>query len=192
MLSLPQMKIIIGQGNPESQYDTTRHNVGFAAIDRYAHEKGVSFQTKSKFESDIGELSRNDEKILLVKPLTYYNETGRAARALADFYKLDSSDILVIHDELALPFGTLRSRDKGRDAGNNGIKSLNAHLGENYARIRVGIWNEIADRQGAFDFVLSKFTSEEVKRLDSDILPKIVELIDDFIDGNHTTTSHTL
>lgn len=192
MLSLPQMKIIIGQGNPESQYDTTRHNVGFAAIDRYAQEKGVSFQIKSKFESGVGELLRNDEKILLVKPLTYYNETGRAARALADFYKLNSSDILVIHDELALPFGTLRSRDKGRDAGNNGIKSLNAHLGENYARIRVGIWNEIADRQGAFDFVLSKFTGDEIKRLDSDILPKIVELIDDFIGGNHTTTSHTL
>jgi PTH1 family peptidyl-tRNA hydrolase len=186
------MKIILGQGNPESKYDDTRHNVGFRALDYYADEKGAEFQPKPKFSAAIAELSIGNEKVLLVKPTTYYNETGRAARAVADFYKVDSSDILVIHDELALPFGTLRMREKGSDAGNNGIKSLNAHLGQNYARIRVGIWNEQADQTGAFDFVLGKFTSEDAKRLKSSILPKISELIDDYVNGNATTTSYKL
>ena len=186
------MKIIIGQGNPEAKYDDTRHNVGFSALDHYAAKKGAEFQSKPKFDADIAELTLEDEKVLLVKPTTYYNETGRAARAIADFYKVDSSDILVIHDELALPFGTIRTREKGSDAGNNGIKSLNAHLSQNYARIRVGIWNERADQAGAFDFVLGKFTNEDIEKLKSSILPKISELIDDYISGKPTNTSYKL
>ncbi len=186
------MKIILAQGNPEITFDGTRHNVGFAAIDFCAAEKGVVFQAKPKFDALIAELSDGEEKVLLVKPTTYYNETGRTARALVDFYKLETSDVLVIHDELALPFGTLRTREKGSDAGNNGIKSLSAHIGENYARIRVGIWNEIADKQGSFDFVLGKFSSEDTEKLQKDIFPKISNLIDDFITGKHTSTSHKL
>ena len=186
------MKIILGQGNPESKYDGTRHNIGFSALDYYAREKGTDFQPKPKFSADIAELYIENEKILLVKPTTYYNETGRAIRAIADFYKVEPADILVIHDELALPFGTLRTREKGSDAGNNGIKSLNAHLGQNYGRIRVGIWNEIADQAGAFDFVLGKFNSEDTEKLKSSILPKISELIDDYISGNTANTSYKL
>ncbi|MFZ2545261.1 MAG: aminoacyl-tRNA hydrolase [Candidatus Saccharimonadales bacterium] len=186
------MKIILAQGNPETKFDDTRHNVGFAAIDYFAKEKGAQFQPKPKFDALITELSINDEKILLVKPTTYYNETGRTARALIDFYKLEMLNVLVIHDELALPFGTLRTREKGSDAGNNGIKSLNAHIGENYARIRVGTWNEIADKQDAFDFVLSKFNNEEREKLQKDIFPKISELINEFIVGEHTSSSHKL
>lgn len=186
------MKLILGQGNPESKYDGTRHNTGFAALDHYAREKGSSFQAKPKFDADIAELSVDGEKVLLVKPTTFYNETGKSARALSDFYKLETSDILVIHDELALPFGTLRTREKGSSAGNNGIKSLNAHLGEEYVRIRVGIWNEIADKQGAFDFVLARYSAEESEKLKKDILPKIDELIDDFIADKHSSTSHVL
>lgn len=186
------MKIILAQGNPGTQYEKTRHNVGFMAVDRYAAAHDLEFQSKPKFWADIAETSVDGDKVLLVKPTTYYNETGKTARALVDFYKLDTGDVLVIHDELSLPFGTLRTREKGSDAGNNGIKSLNAHLGENYGRIRVGTWNELADKQESFDFVLSKFSAEEQAKLASDILPKIGELIDDFITGNHTATSHTL
>jgi len=185
------MKLIFAQGNPGTTYERTRHNVGFLAVDFYAAEKAAVFQPKSKFHADIAEITVHGEKVLLVKPTTFYNETGQAARLLADFYKLETTDILVIHDELALPFGTLRTREKGSDAGNNGIKSLSAHLGENYARIRVGTWNEIADKQDAFDFVLSKFNADEMNKLHSDIFPKIAEIIDDFIAGNHAITSHS-
>lgn len=186
------MKIIVAQGNPGTEYEKTRHNVGFLGIDFFAAQNGAEFQPKPKFFADIAELNRNGEKVLLVKPTTFYNETGKAARAIADFYKIDTTDILVIHDELALPFGTLRTREKGSDAGNNGIKSLNAHLGENYARLRVGTWNEIADKAGSFDFVLSKFSKDETQKLQSDIFPKITEIISDFINGNHENTSHSI
>ena len=186
------MKLILAQGNPGTKYQNTRHNVGFLALDFYGDKYELDFQPKPKFYADIAELTVGDEKVLFVKPTTFYNDTGKSARALADFYKVDTTDILVVHDELALPFGTLRTREKGSDAGNNGIKSLNAHLGENYARIRVGTWNDIADKQDAFDFVLAKFNSEEMKKLEKDIFPKINELIDNFISGSHETTSHKL
>lgn len=186
------MKLILAQGNSGSDYAKTRHNVGFLAIDTFAGSHDVAFQNKSKFLSEIAELTVASEKILLAKPTTYYNETGRAARAIADFYKIANTDILVIHDDKALPFGTLRTREKGSDAGNNGIKSLNAHLGEQYARIRIGIANDITHRMPAADFVLGNFTADEMQKLQKDILPKITELINDFCANNHTSTSHTL
>lgn len=186
------MKLILGQGNPGANYSKTRHNVGFLALDFYAHGHTLTFQPKPKFHAEIAESMQGDEKIIFAKPTTFYNETGISARAIADFYKINPPDILVIHDELALPFGTLRAREKGSDAGNNGIKSLNAHIGENYARIRVGTWNDHADRIGSFDFVLSKFSEDELSRLTTDILPKVTELIDDFIDSRHTPSSYRL
>lgn len=184
------MKIIFAQGNPGLEYEKTRHNIGFLALDFYAREHKLKFQSKLKFYADIAELTRDNEKIFFVKPLTYYNETGNCAKALTDFYKIEATDVLVIHDDLALPFGTLRTREKGSSAGNNGIKSLNAHLGENYNRLRIGTWNELADKIGPFDFVLSKFTVDESERLQKNIFPKSSELIDDFIVGKHSITSH--
>lgn len=186
------MKLVLGQGNPGIDYATTRHNIGFMALAFYGQKYDLEFQNKSKFHAYIAETTVGDEKVLFVKPATFYNETGRAAQAIADFYKILSKDILVIHDELALPFGTIRTREKGSDAGNNGIKSLNAHLGEEYARIRVGIANDLTDKIGAHDFVLAKFTADESAKLQSNILPKIAEIIDDFIAGTHASTSHKL
>ncbi|RYF28963.1 MAG: aminoacyl-tRNA hydrolase [Chloroflexi bacterium] len=186
------MKIILAQGNPGREYEVTRHNVGFLTIDYLADQSSVVFQNKSKFHADIAELSAHGEKVLLVKPTTFYNETGIAARTLADFYKVESTDILVIHDELALPFGTIRTREKGSDAGNNGIKSLNNHLGQSYARIRIGVWNELSGRMNAADFVLSRFSADEAATLKKDIFPKVSDIVDDFITGNHQPTSHTI
>ncbi len=186
------MKLILAQGNPGPEYAATRHNVGFLALDAYVNKNGASFQHKSKFHADIAELSVGGEKVILAKPTTFYNETGIAARTIADFYKISTTDILVIHDELALPFGTIRTREKGSDAGNNGIKSLNAHLGQDYMRIRVGIWNELAERINAADFVLSRFTATETDSINTTVFPKITELIGHFIDESLATTSHKL
>lgn len=186
------MKLILAQGNPGPDYTKTRHNVGFLALDFYTDSHQIAFQSKPKFHAEIAEATIDHQKVLFVKPTTFYNETGLAARALADFYKIPATDILVIHDELSLPFGTLRTREKGSDAGNNGIKSLNSHLGQNYARIRVGTWNEHADRAGAFNFVLSTFTEDEISRLATDVFPKITELIDDFIVERHSSSSYRL
>lgn len=185
------MKLILAQGNPGANYAKTRHNVGFLAFDFISKQQKLTFQPKPKFYADIAEVN-DEEKILFIKPTTFYNETGKAARAIADFYKIPSSNILVIHDDLALPFGTIRTREKGSPAGNNGIKSLNAHLGEQYARIRIGIWSELADKMDPADFVLANFNSDEMNRLNNDILPKVAVLIQDFITDSHTSTSHTL
>ena len=187
------MKLIFAQGNPGSQYTTTRHNVGFLILDQLATQAGGEFMKKPKFHADIAELSIAGEKTLLVKPTTFYNETGQSARSLTDFYKLDTAnDILVIHDDLALPLGTIRIREKGSDAGNNGIKSLNAHLGQSYSRIRIGIKNELHSRVSDVDFVLGHFSKDENEILIETIIPKTIELIEHFCAGQLETTSHKI
>ena len=187
------MKVIFAQGNPGTQYKNTRHNVGFLVVDTIAAQHRADFIKKPKFHAEIAEVTIAGEKTLLVKPSTFYNETGQAARLITDFYKLSAKDdFLVIHDDLALPLGTIRVREKGSDAGNNGIKSLNAHLGANYSRIRVGIYNDLRDRIHDADFVLSSFTKVEADTLASTITPKIIELVEAFCAGNLATTSHSL
>ncbi len=184
------MKLIIGLGNPEDRYTNTRHNVGFSALDSYAQQHELEFIPKDKFRALIAEYSADSEKIILVKPTTYYNDSGEAARAIADFYKVEQADILIIHDELALPFGTIRTRFGGSDAGNNGVKSINAHLGPDTARIRVGVYNETRSATDDANFVLSKFSKNEHEQLQEILLPRIQSLIDTFIQGNFDHTTH--
>jgi PTH1 family peptidyl-tRNA hydrolase len=185
------MKIILAQGNPESRYSGTRHNVGFAVIDAFAASYDLSWSDKSKFRALIAETTIGDEKVILAKPTTYYNETGQAARALVDFYNIDpATDVLVIHDELALPIGTVRTRKQGSDAGNNGVKSLTNHIGQDYSRIRIGISNEHREKTGDVDFVLGKFTKTESETF-KNLTPDIFGYIMDFIHGQlpHETKS---
>src|SRR6476469_10054577 len=104
------MKLVIGLGNPEAKFLNTRHNVGFSILNTYAKKQGVQFQDKAKFRAMIAEFSKDGEKVILAKPTTYYNNVGEAGRLLADFYKIDPSDILIIHDELALWLGVIRTR----------------------------------------------------------------------------------
>lgn len=156
------MKLIVGLGNPDPKYGQTRHNVGFALVDEAARTWGAPWQEKQKFKADIAETVQANEKIILAKPTTYYNLSGEAVRAIFDFYKLLPRDVLVVHDELALPFGTLRARLDGSDAGNNGIKNIIAHIGPDFARLRIGTANEQTASTDAADFVLSRFTPEEL------------------------------
>lgn len=187
------MKVIFAQGNHSREHDGTRHNIGFMVADRLAKAHGTSFAPKAKFMADVAEFSHNDEKILLVRPMTFYNHTGQSARALVDFYKFaPESDLLVVHDDLALPFGTVRIRRKGSDAGNNGIKSLNAHIGPDYVRIRIGIRSELKDRMDDADFVLSRFSESERTALEETIIPKTIELAEAFLADTLEDTSHTL
>ncbi len=164
----------------------TRHNVGFALIDAFAKAMGAEWSNKSKFHAHIAEITVDGETIILAKPTTYYNETGSAARALKDFYK--TNDILVIHDDLALPFGTIRVRSKGSDAGNNGIKSLNTHLGEDYRRIRIGMWNEQRHQIDDMNFVMSKLTHDEQHQFDM-VIREVNSLLALFIKGELQNTS---
>lgn len=183
------MKLIVGLGNPEEKFKNTRHNVGFRMLSEYTKEKGLEFQLKEKFRACIAELTVEGEKVLLAKPTTYYNLTGEAARLITDFYKIAAEDVLIVHDELALPFGTIRTRIGGSDAGNNGIKSMNQHIGPTTARIRIGVYNELRDRIDDADFVLANFTRAEDESLDAQA-KKVTGIIDDFIAGRFETTTH--
>lgn len=183
------MKLIVGLGNPETRYEDTRHNTGFMALDAFAGKRSVSFGLQKKFKAEVAELTIQDEKILLLKPQTYYNLSGEAVRAAADFYKITPGDVLLIHDELMLPFGTIRTRIGGSDAGNNGIKSINQHMGEGTARIRIGISNSTREHIDDINFVLGKFSSEEQADL-----PRLFDLtgklIEQFASGGFETTTH--
>ena len=186
------MKIIFAQGNPGTQYAVTRHNAGFIMADQLAKQWDTEFIKKPKFHASIAEKIIEGEKILLVKPTTFYNETGQSARLLIDFYKLDpATDLLVIHDDLALPFGTIRTRHKGSDAGNNGIKSLNVHVGSNYARIRIGIYTELRNRINDADFVLAAFHAHEKNALDG-VFRHVENFVTSFIDDKFTATKVTV
>lgn len=186
------MKLVIGLGNPEEKYSNTRHNVGFAALDEFAKKNDLSFQAKDKFKASIAEMTSAGEKVILVKPTTYYNLVGESGRLLADFYKIDPEDILIVHDELALPFGVVRTRLSGSAAGNNGIKSIIEHIHYDTPRLRIGIYNDLRGQISDADFVLGKFSKQESEELQKTILPKAIELIDEFISGNHAADSHSL
>ena len=132
------IQLIVGLGNIGQEYAQTRHNVGFLVLDAFAVAHDASWKLDTKIRAELASTTINGEKVLLVKPHSFYNDTGMVVRSLVDFYKLTPArDVLVVHDELALPFGTIRVREKGSDAGNNGIKSINTHLGGDYWRIRV-------------------------------------------------------
>jgi PTH1 family peptidyl-tRNA hydrolase len=175
------MKLIFGQGNPEPTYTSTRHNVGFMVLDAIANENNIIWGNKPKLNAKITEIKIGNEKILLAKPTTFYNETGTSIKKIINFYKLDPiNDLLVIHDDLALPFGTIRIRNKGSSAGNNGIKSINAAIKQFYPRIKIGIRNDKCDQMEDADFVLAKFSKVELKQLKKSIIPQVVELITEF------------
>jgi peptidyl-tRNA hydrolase, PTH1 family len=182
------MKLIIGLGNIGPTYDGTRHNIGFMLLDIFARTNDLSWQTKNKFKAMIAEGYVGTEKVILLKPTTYYNLSGEAALAAKQFYTINNTDILVVHDELALPFGTVRTRIGGSDAGNNGLKSIIACLGPDIARIRVGIATDMSAKQDAADFVIGHFSHQERTQL-ADIQKHALERIGAFIAGdfNHTT-----
>jgi PTH1 family peptidyl-tRNA hydrolase len=185
------MKIILAQGNPGPEYAQTRHNIGFMAIDTLAANLEANWTNKPKFQAFFAQSNIGSEKILLIKPTTFYNETGVSARKICDFYKVNpATDLLVVHDDLALPFGTIRVRGQGSDAGNNGIKSINTHVGMDYTRIRVGILNEFRDAMGDTDFVISNFRNAESRQLKKSIIPQTIEIIKQFCDNNHKHTSY--
>ena len=171
------MKIIVGFGNPGSKYNFTRHNLGFLALDFYAKTHKLTWQNKPKFNAIV---AKNDENgTLFIKAQTYYNEVGQSVRAVLDFYKLSPQDILVICDDFNLEFGKIRFRERGSAGGNNGLKSIIAHLGtEDFPRLRIGTANDdIRSKVGDTDFVLSRFSEQEYAEL-----PTILREIESFID----------
>ena len=156
------MFIIAGLGNPDEKYQGTRHNVGFDVVDRLAEKYQIAVDTK-KHRALIGKGVIEGQKVLLVKPQTYMNLSGNAVRYWMQQEKIPLENVLIVVDDLALPFGSLRLKGKGSDAGHNGLKHIAATLGtQNYARLRFGIGNEFP-KGGQIDYVLGKFNDDDMK-----------------------------
>lgn len=157
------MFLIVGLGNPGKEYDNTRHNIGFAAIDAIAKKYNIDVN-RIKFKGVYGETFIGGEKVILLKPTTYMNLSGESIREVIDFYKLTSEDILVIYDDISLEVGRIRIREKGSAGGHNGIKSIISHLGtDKFSRIKIGVGQPKGD---LVNHVLGKFSKEELEDLD--------------------------
>jgi PTH1 family peptidyl-tRNA hydrolase len=171
------LKLIIGLGNPGKEYDNTRHNIGFMVIDNYLKDKEVIWQ--SKFNALYTTLNINNEKVFFIKPQTYMNLSGNSVCEFVNFFKIESKDILVIHDDLDLPLGKYRIKINSSAGGHNGIKSIIERLGTNsFARLKVGI-----SKTNAYDikdYVLGRFTQEELKLIES-LYPIFYKVINSFI-----------
>ncbi len=158
------MHILIGQGNPGAKYAGHRHNLGFMLMDALAEAQGFG-PWRSKFQSQVSEGRIGTEKVLLMKPDTFYNETGRAAQAACQFYKVSVENVIVWHDEIDLAPGRVRIKRGGGHSGNNGIRSMIAHLGPQVRRIRIGVGHP-GDKSRVMPYVLSDFTKADAVWLD--------------------------
>jgi len=153
------MKLIVGLGNPGKRYDGTRHNVGFAVIDSIAAAPHVS-SWQSRFDAVVAEWRDDADRILLLKPATFMNLSGRAVRQTLDFYQVALGDLLVVCDDFNLPLGKLRFRAKGTHGGHNGLRDIQQHLGTTeYARLRIGVG--APPEEEAVDHVLGRFRPSE-------------------------------
>ena len=176
--------IIVGLGNPGKKYEKTRHNAGFMFVDYVCAANQSTFKLKKELEAEIAEIYINKEKHILVKPITYMNNSGNAVYKVLNYYKksamIDIDDLLVIYDDMDLPVGSLRIRKNGSSGGHNGMKSIISCVGSTeYKRIRIGIGHPEANQ---IDFVLGKFSKKEGDLIHS-IVEKSSNIIDDLV--NH-------
>jgi PTH1 family peptidyl-tRNA hydrolase len=156
------MFLIAGLGNPSAKYKNTRHNIGFMVIDKIIESLALININKSNFKSKLFKFSN----ILFSKPQTFMNESGQAISSIIDYYNIKNESIIIVHDDIDLPFGTVKFKIGGGNGGHNGLKSIDNYIGQNYIRIRVGI-GKPKDKTKIANFVLSNFSKKETKLLDS-------------------------
>jgi len=169
------MLLVVGLGNPGEKYARNRHNIGFMAADEIVRRHSFS-PFRSKFQGELAEGKIGTEKVLVLKPQTFMNESGRSVKELVTFYKIAAEDIVVLHDELDLAPGKLRVKRGGGHAGHNGLRSMHAHIGPDYARVRLGIGHP-GDKNQVSGYVLKDFG-----KVDKDWLEPLVDAVADNID----------
>jgi peptidyl-tRNA hydrolase, PTH1 family len=175
------MKVIVGLGNPGPQYAETRHNIGFLLVDGLAEALGLQF--RAKFQGLWTEGLLQGERLLILKPQTFMNLSGRSVKELAYFYKVAAEDILIVHDDMDLPFGKLRLRNQGSAGGHNGIRSILAELGtETFWRLKLGVGRPPKEWDPA-RFVLSSFGESELPVVE-DLLERAEKVVNLWIKGD--------
>ncbi len=155
------MTLFVGLGNPGSQYENTRHNIGFKVIDKLIDDFGARDISKTSFH---GKLYRSANSFFL-KPNTFMNLSGKSVLPVKQFFKIEINDVIIIHDDIDLPFGALRFKKGGGHGGHNGLKSIDALLGKEYIRVRIGV-GKPEHRSQVADYVLHTFSNEELENLD--------------------------
>lgn len=177
---MPDIRLIVGLGNPGLEYETTRHNAGFWWVERLAAARNVLFNAEKKFHGLAARLRLDGHEAWLLKPQTFMNRSGQAVGALAGFYRIAPEEILVVHDELDLPPGDARLKKGGGHGGHNGLKDIIAHLGTpDFWRLRIGIGHP-GDKSQVVDFVLHAARREEQEQIDAalerslSLLPQIL------------------
>lgn len=181
----PISAIIVGLGNPGKEYEHTRHNVGFVAIDHLAEQLGVKID-RLRFHALTAEARIGNRRVLLMKPQTYMNNSGTAVAEAASFYKIEPSMVVVLHDEISFEPGLLRIRRKGSAGGHNGLKSIIAHLpGENFPRIKIGVGQKPSPNYDLADWVLGRFPKADEEKINNrldDIAEAVKMIVDEKID----------
>lgn len=176
-------RLIVGLGNPGPRYAPTRHNLGFMIVDELARHFEASWQPQTKFMAHTADISTNDHRILLVKPQTFMNLSGQAVGKLMQFYKLAPTDVWVICDDIDQPLGNVRVRQGGSSGGQKGVESILDTIGQDFWRFRVGIGQN--DRQiiSSEDYVLQKFSNQQLSLLDQ-IVTNVASLVSRDISSN--------
>jgi PTH1 family peptidyl-tRNA hydrolase len=170
------MKLIVWLWNPWKQYEKTRHNIWFMFLDFFASINNFSnFKNETKFKAEISQWILAWEKTILLKPQTYMNLSWESLRKIVDFYKIELDDIIVIYDDLSLEFGKIRFRETGSAWGHNWIKSIISHFSKDFKRIKIWIWYN--SNYEVSDWVLSKFTNDEIDEFEDEIFEKTYDLL---------------
>lgn len=171
------MKLVVGLGNPGKKYKSTKHNIGFMCLDAYFESKKLKFKIEKRFNG----LAFKNGNTMFLKPHTFMNNSGQSIVTLMEYYNVDVEDVLIIYDDLDLPLGKIRLREKGSSGGHNGLKSIINHINtEEFKRVRVGIdSNPLIETK---DYVLGKFSKEDLKVV-KETISTVEEIIDDFVNN---------
>lgn len=186
------IRLIVGLGNPGMRYRDTRHNVGFWLVDKLAATYKFDFQLENKFFSEIAKFKFNDRDILVLKPQTFMNLSGKAVQAVTNFYKIQASEVLVIHDELDFSCGLVRLKYSGGNGGHNGLRDIERVIGRDYWRMRIGISRPLSPEQVA-SYVLNPPVNNE-KALINQAVINVIANLDTLLAGdinNITKILHT-
>jgi PTH1 family peptidyl-tRNA hydrolase len=192
-VGLHKTVLIAGLGNPGKEYAFSRHNIGYRSAEEFikATEEFSGWIVKKDLKCQMNTAQLGDKRVIVIKPLTFMNDSGEALSLVTNFYKIESSSILVLHDELDVNFGQIRTRLGGSDAGHNGIKSITEALGEdNYGRIRIGIGPKKPAQIDSKDFVLQNFSNEEQKELPN-LFREVTAILTEYIYGSNEIANET-
>jgi PTH1 family peptidyl-tRNA hydrolase len=185
------VRLLVGLGNPDPRDARTRHNAGFWFADAVAARWGGSFRSQSNFFGEVADCQIGAQRVRLLKPMTYMNNSGRSVAAVANFYKIESHEILIAHDEIDLPVGTVRLKRGGGHGGHNGLRDIIPQLGSSdFARLRIGVGHP-GDKSAVVGYVLKPATADEQRAID-DAVALALDLVPDMVAGKFAAVMNAL